>query len=73
MSRLPQKVTICQVGLPDGVQSVSRALLTAQKCAWITQAFQAGLSGIEVGSFVPAIYRAGLPKTMCAQARGGMA
>ena len=43
-----------EVGLRDGLQSISRVLLTAQKIEWIRDAYAAGQREIEVGSFVPA-------------------
>lgn len=49
----PQRVTIREVGLRDGLQSIARTLPTAQKLQWIESAFAAGIREIEVGSFVP--------------------
>jgi hydroxymethylglutaryl-CoA lyase len=49
----PQRVTIREVGLRDGLQSIARTLPTAQKLQWIQGAYDAGLREIEVGSFVP--------------------
>lgn len=43
-----------EVGLRDGLQSISRVLPTAQKIEWIRNAYAAGQREIEVGSFVPA-------------------
>lgn len=43
-----------EVGLRDGLQSISRVLPTAQKIEWIREAYAAGQREIEVGSFVPA-------------------
>ena len=43
-----------EVGLRDGLQSISRVLPTAQKIEWIRDAHAAGQREIEVGSFVPA-------------------
>jgi hydroxymethylglutaryl-CoA lyase len=43
-----------EVGLRDGLQSISRVLPTAQKIDWIRDAYAAGQREIEVGSFVPA-------------------
>ena len=51
---LPSQVTIREVGLRDGLQSISRTLPTAQKLQWIQAAYDAGQREIEVGSFVPA-------------------
>ena len=47
-------VAIREVGLRDGLQSLSRTLPTAQKIEWIRDAYAAGQREIEVGSFVPA-------------------
>ncbi len=47
-------VTIREVGLRDGLQSIARVLPTAQKFEWLRHAHAAGLREIEVGSFVPA-------------------
>ena len=49
----PERVTIREVGLRDGLQSIARTLPTAQKLQWIQGAYDAGLREIEVGSFVP--------------------
>jgi hydroxymethylglutaryl-CoA lyase len=49
----PPSVTIREVGLRDGLQSIARALPTAQKLQWIQGAYDAGIREIEVGSFVP--------------------
>ncbi len=48
------QVDISEVGPRDGLQSVSRTMPLAAKCAWIDALYQAGLREIEVGSFVPA-------------------
>jgi hydroxymethylglutaryl-CoA lyase len=47
-------VTVREVGLRDGLQSLSRTMPTAQKIEWLRGSFEAGLREIEVGSFVPA-------------------
>lgn len=49
----PERVTIREVGLRDGLQSIARTLPTAQKRQWIEGAYDAGIREIEVGSFVP--------------------
>jgi hydroxymethylglutaryl-CoA lyase len=49
----PQRVSVREVGLRDGLQSLSRTLPTAQKIEWIQGAYEAGLREIEVGAFVP--------------------
>ena len=46
-------VTVREVGLRDGLQSIATILPTAQKLEWITAAYAAGQREIEVGSFVP--------------------
>jgi hydroxymethylglutaryl-CoA lyase len=50
----PSAVTLREVGLRDGLQSIARVVPTAQKLDWIREAFDAGLREIEVGSYVPA-------------------
>jgi hydroxymethylglutaryl-CoA lyase len=47
-------VTLRDVGLRDGLQSIKTILPTAQKCVWIDAAYAAGVRHMEVGSFVPA-------------------
>ncbi len=49
----PRRVTIREVGLRDGLQSIARTLPTAQKLQWIQGAYDAGVREIEAGSFVP--------------------
>ncbi|MCZ8257290.1 MAG: hydroxymethylglutaryl-CoA lyase, partial [Polaromonas sp.] len=51
---LPRRVSIREVGLRDGLQSIATTLPTARKLQWIQQAYDAGQREIEVGSFVPA-------------------
>lgn len=46
------QVLISEVGPRDGLQSVTRTLPTAAKCAWVDALVAAGLVEIEVGSFV---------------------
>ncbi|MEP6607547.1 MAG: hydroxymethylglutaryl-CoA lyase [Burkholderiaceae bacterium] len=50
----PPSVTVREVGLRDGLQSISRVLPTHLKLEWIRAAYGAGQREIEVGSFVPA-------------------
>jgi hydroxymethylglutaryl-CoA lyase len=50
----PTLVTIREVGLRDGLQSIARVVPTAHKIEWLRAAHAAGLREIEVGSFVPA-------------------
>lgn len=47
-------IIISEVGPRDGLQSVDSIMATADKLAWITAMADAGISEIEVGSFVPA-------------------
>jgi hydroxymethylglutaryl-CoA lyase len=51
---LPPRVTIREVGLRDGLQSIATILPTARKLEWVRDAYAAGLREVEVGSFVPA-------------------
>ena len=46
-------VTIREVGLRDGLQSLSHFMPTGAKCAWIAEEHEAGVDEIEVTSFVP--------------------
>jgi hydroxymethylglutaryl-CoA lyase len=47
-------VTICEVGMRDGLQSVAQVMPTAHKLRWLDALYDAGLRDIEVSSFVPA-------------------
>jgi hydroxymethylglutaryl-CoA lyase len=47
-------ITVREVGLRDGLQSIARTVPTATKLEWLTALHAAGLREIEVGSFVPA-------------------
>lgn len=47
-------VQISEVGPRDGLQSVKAIMPTAHKLAWVDALVAAGISEIEVGSFVPA-------------------
>lgn len=49
----PERVTVREVGLRDGLQSIARTLPTAHKLQWIQAAYEAGIREMEVGSFVP--------------------
>jgi hydroxymethylglutaryl-CoA lyase len=49
-----EQVIVREVGLRDGLQSISRTLPTELKLRWIRDAYDAGVREIEVGSFVPA-------------------
>ena len=46
-------VTVREVGLRDGLQSLARTMPTAQKIEWLRESHDAGVREIEVGSFVP--------------------
>ena len=48
------KVALREVGMRDGLQSLSPILTTEQKNAWCAAEFAAGVKEIEVTSFVPA-------------------
>jgi hydroxymethylglutaryl-CoA lyase len=48
------QVLVSEVGLRDGLQSISRVMPTEAKKAWIAAEAAAGVREIEVGSFVPA-------------------
>ncbi|ATW02815.1 hydroxymethylglutaryl-CoA lyase [Sphingorhabdus sp. YGSMI21] len=50
---MSKSVTISEVGPRDGLQSVDRVMATEAKKAWIRAEAEAGVSEIEVGSFVP--------------------
>ncbi|NEX64784.1 hydroxymethylglutaryl-CoA lyase [Noviherbaspirillum galbum] len=54
MANFPANVTIREVGLRDGLQSIATILPTEQKLEWLRRAHAAGVREIEVGSFVPA-------------------
>jgi hydroxymethylglutaryl-CoA lyase len=53
-SALPRRAIIREMGLRDGLQSISTVLPTGHKLEWIRRAYEAGQREIEVGSFVPA-------------------
>ncbi|ANG63186.1 hydroxymethylglutaryl-CoA lyase [Marinobacterium aestuarii] len=50
---MPAQAQIREVGLRDGLQSLSRVMPTEFKCNWIRQAYEAGMREMEVVSFVP--------------------
>ena len=54
MTAMSEAVTIREVGLRDGLQSIATILPTGKKRDWIRRAYDAGQREIEVGSFVPA-------------------
>ena len=47
-------ILISEVGLRDGLQSISSIMPTTAKMAWIRAEAAAGVRELEVGSFVPA-------------------
>lgn len=49
-----QHVTIREVGMRDGLQSIQTIVPTERKLEWVRDAYHAGVREIEVGSFVPA-------------------
>ena len=53
MASLPVRAVIREVGLRDGLQSITAILPTDRKMEWIRDAVAAGQREIEVGSFVP--------------------
>ncbi len=50
---MTKSVTISEVGPRDGLQSIDAVMPTEAKKAWIKAEAEAGVSEIEVGSFVP--------------------
>jgi len=53
MTRRQIDVTVREVGLRDGLQSLAAVMPTERKRAWVDQESSAGVPEIEVGSFVP--------------------
>lgn len=53
MGQSQPQVTIREVGMRDGLQSIFTVLSTERKCEWLQREFAAGVREIEVGSFVP--------------------
>ena len=51
---MKEPVTIREVGLRDGLQSIARTVPTVTKLEWLRGAHATGLREIELGSFVPA-------------------
>jgi hydroxymethylglutaryl-CoA lyase len=51
---MAEKVMVCEVGPRDGLQMAKTRMPTAIKTRWIAAMAAAGVSEIEVGSFVPA-------------------
>ena len=50
---MTQHIRISEVGLRDGLQSIDRVMPTEAKKAWIQAEVAAGVTEMEVGSFVP--------------------
>ena len=50
--KLPSKVSICEVGLRDGLQNESKILDTSEKLKIVTSLIDAGFKIIELGSFM---------------------
>lgn len=50
--KLPSRVTLCEVGLRDGLQNETKILQTSDKLAIANDLIDAGLKVIELGSFV---------------------
>jgi hydroxymethylglutaryl-CoA lyase len=46
-------VLVCEVGMRDGLQAVSRTMATQDKIKWIDALYAAGVRELEVASFVP--------------------
>lgn len=54
VTRQPAAVTVRDVGLRDGLQSIAATVPTPIKLQWLRAAYDSGLREIELGSFVPA-------------------
>jgi len=52
MMNLPSKVTLCEVGLRDGIQNEKTILQTADKLELVKSVIASGFKVIELGSFV---------------------
>ncbi|MGF6756685.1 hydroxymethylglutaryl-CoA lyase [Paraburkholderia sp. GAS42] len=48
-----ERVTVTEVGMRDGLQSIARTMPTAARKRWIDAAYAAGVRHMEVASFVP--------------------
>jgi hydroxymethylglutaryl-CoA lyase len=53
MKHRERAVSLREVGLRDGLQSIARVVPTELKLEWIRDAYAAGVRAIEVGSYVP--------------------
>src|SRR5471032_3266678 len=54
MNHPTERVIVTEVGMRDGLQSISRIMSTDDKKRWIDAAWKAGIRSMEVASFVPA-------------------
>jgi len=54
MNQPTERVIVTEVGMRDGLQSISRIMSTDDKKRWIDAAWEAGIRSMEVASFVPA-------------------
>ena len=52
MNQMPSSITLCEVGLRDGLQNEKTLLPTQEKVALLRGLIEAGFSVIEVGSFM---------------------
>ena len=50
--KLPSRITLCEVGLRDGLQNETKILQTTDKLAIVNELIHAGFKVIELGSFV---------------------
>lgn len=53
MNYFPNSITVREVGLRDGLQSIPTVVSTPDKIRWLNAAYKAGLRHIEIGSYVP--------------------
>lgn len=49
----PDRISLCEVGLRDGLQMVETYPATKDKQDWINQEYAAGIRHFEIGSFLP--------------------
>lgn len=55
--KLPSRITLCEVGLRDGLQNETRIFQTSEKLELVDELIAAGFKVIELGSFVsPKLY-----------------
>lgn len=48
----PSRITLCEVGMRDGLQNEAQILKTSDKLALVNQLILAGFKVIELGSFM---------------------